>query len=73
MSARTKKCPVPNCWEKIGEHQALCRACTSWWYRMALRDAHDLARYMKRLSRMNGRVERSNFLDYLAARRRRAA
>ena len=66
-SKRTKPCPIEGCWEQIGVRRALCAACTNWWYRISLKSTHELASYVRRMTRYSGR------LVHLRGRRAKAA
>jgi len=61
---KTKKCPIPDCWEQIPEHHALCPACRSWWQRMQMKDERELASYMQRLGRFTGRTRSKLFTGW---------
>jgi len=56
MARKTKPCPMAGCWQAIGLKRALCVACASWWSRVSLKNAAELAGYMQRVGRFAGRL-----------------
>lgn len=62
-NAKKFKCVTESCWAMVGTEGRFCVACQAWWYRIVLKDAHDLALYVRRVQRFGGR------LGILAARK----
>ena len=56
ITPKTKKCPIPGCWKHISVTRHLCPACQSWWYRLAMKTAEELAWYLQRMERYGGRL-----------------
>ena len=54
----TKPCPILGCWNRIPLTKHLCEACTSWWYRVSMKDPRELAEYIRRMGRYAGRLQR---------------
>ncbi len=50
------RCAIQNCWNTVTVEGRFCSACQSWWYRIALKDANDLAVYVRRVTRYGSRL-----------------
>lgn len=44
------------CWNRVTVEGRLCTACSAWWYRIVLKDAEDLALYVRKVNRYAGRL-----------------
>lgn len=55
---KTKPCPIEGCWQQIPETKHMCEACTSWWYRIAMKSPEELVQYLKRMARFTGRANK---------------
>lgn len=60
MKTRKKKpqfkCAIENCWNLVRVEGRFCVACQAWWYRIVLKDANDLAEYVRKVTRYSGRL-----------------